>query len=222
VFEAVIFDWDGTLADTKSVIVVSFQKVLKEIGCKVSDKFLEKQIGIGARKMFKNILKNSDMPFDHKIIDSLVEKKNAFQINLTNRIRLFNGVKDLLDFLQSKVKIALATMSNRKVINKLLKEKGIRKYFDVVISADEVKEPKPNPEIFLKCARILKCHSKKCVVVEDSIFGTIAAKKANMKCIAISSGAYSIEELKKGDPDLIVKSIREKDKILKYIFCLNN
>jgi len=221
-FDAVIFDWDGTLADTKSVIVISFQKVLKEIGCKVSDEFLEKQIGIGARKMFKTILKTSDIPFDSKIIDSLVEKKNTIQTKLTNRIRLFEGVMDLLDFLQSKVKIALATMSNRKVINKLLTEKGIRKYFDIVITADEVKEPKPNPEIFLKCASILKCHPIKCVVVEDSIFGTIAAKKANMKCIAIPSGAYSIEELKKEDPDLIVKSIREKDKILKYVFCLNN
>ncbi len=55
-FGAVIFDWDGTLADTMPVVVFSFQKVLRGIGCVVSDEFLVRRIGIGARNMFKDAL----------------------------------------------------------------------------------------------------------------------------------------------------------------------
>jgi HAD superfamily hydrolase (TIGR01509 family) len=217
-FEAVIFDWDGTLADTRAAIVFSHQKVLRDIGCTVTDESLEKQIGIGARNMLTNALRSSDIPYDEKLIDSLMERKNKIHAELADRITLFNGVTDLLDSLRPRVKIALATMSSRTVINKLLKEKGVRGYFDFVISADEVQDPKPHPEAFLKCAEQLKCPPQRCVVIEDSIFGVTAAKKANMKCIAVPSGAYSEKELQEEKPNLIVNSISERDRILQFIF----
>ncbi|RJS79454.1 HAD family phosphatase [Candidatus Bathyarchaeota archaeon] len=217
-FEAVIFDWDETLADTKRVIVLSFQKVLKSIGCKVSDEFIERRIGIGSRKLFKEALKAAGLPFDDKTVENLVEKKISVQAELTGEVELFDGAVDLLEALQGRVKIALATMSNRKTIDKILREKGVRKYFDLVITEDEVSQPKPNPEIFLKCAAELGCRIQRCVVIEDSIFGVKAAKEAGMKCIAIPSGAYSAEELKREGADLIVDSIKEKERILSFIF----
>ena len=166
-FEAVIFDWDGTLADTRDAIVLSHQKVLREIGCIVTDGSLEKQIGIGARNMLTNALRSSDIPYDEKLIDSLMERKNKIHAELADRITLFNGVTDLLGSLRSRVKIALATMSSRTVIDRLLKEKVMMGYFDFVISADEVQHPKPNPEAFLKCAEKLNCQPQRCVVIED-------------------------------------------------------
>jgi len=217
-FGAIIFDWDGTLADTKLVLVNSFQKVLQEVGSKISRDFLERQIGIGARNMFKNALKATEIPFDERMIDRLVKKKIEIQMELIEKVSLFEGVVELLDGLQNKVKIGLATMSNRRVIDKLLKENGIREYFDYVITADDVTQPKPNPEIFLNCAMKLKCQPEKCVVVEDSIFGVKAAKGAKMKCIAIPSGAYSVEELNEEKPDLIVESINNKIEILNFLF----
>ncbi len=216
-FDAVIFDWDGTLADTKYFVVNSFQKVLKEIGCNLSDEFIERRIGIGARNTFKEALEAAHIPFDEEKIDGLVKKKIKIQTELTENVSLFEGAVDLLNLLHNKVKMALATMSNRRVINKLLKEKDIRKYFAVVITADEVRQPKPNPEVFLKCAMKLRCSPEKCLVIEDSIFGVKAAKEAKMKCIAIPAGAYSIEELREHKPDLIVNSIEEKEKILNFI-----
>ena len=218
-FDAIIFDWDGTLADTKHIIVHSFQKVLKEVGCEVSNDFLEKQIGIGTRNMFKYVFTTRNVPFQEEMIDIFVENKNKIHMESSNRIKLFDGVVILLKTLHAKIKIALATMSNREVISKLLRDKGIREYFDYIITADEVQKPKPNPEVFFKCAQALNCLPEKCVVLEDSIFGVIAAKKANMKCIAISSGAYSKEELKKAEPDLVIGSIKkEKQRILDFVF----
>lgn len=63
----------------------------------------------------------------------------------------------------------------------------------------------------------LKCQPERCLVLEGIIFGVITAKKAKMKCIAILSGAYLKEELEKEKPDLIVKSISEKQKIMRFI-----
>jgi len=216
-FDVVIFDWDGTLADTREVIVLAFQKVLCKIGCKVSDEFLERRIGIGAKNMFKEALETTGLQYDEKMIDKLLEEKTKIHLMLTPRIRLFNGALSLLKALRPLVKMALATMSNRRVIEKTLKEKRIQGYFDFVITADEVEKPKPDPEAFLKCAEAMRCRPEKCVVVEDSIFGVIAARKAGMKCIAIPSGFYSRSDLEMEKPNLIVNSIKEKDKILAYI-----
>ena len=216
-FELVIFDWDGTLADTKEVIILAFQKVLGRVGCRVSDEFLERLIGIGAKNMFREALKTAGIRYDERMLDDLLKEKIRIHLTLTPKIKLFDGVLDLLKALKPVVKIALATMSNRRVMEKTLKEKRILGFFDFIVTADEVENPKPDPEIFLKCAEAMRCRPERCVVVEDSVFGLIAAKRAGMRCIAVPSGFYSRSELEKEKPDLIVDSLREKDKILAYI-----
>ena len=218
---AVIFDWDGTLADTRRVVVKGFQKVLASIGCVVTDRFIERRIGIGAKNTFMQALKAKNMLFDEAKLDDLVKKKTEIQTGLTKEVNLFEGAIELLDSLHGRAKMALATMSNRRVIDKLLLEKEVAEYFEFVISVDEVSKPKPDPEIFLKCARALGARPEDCVVVEDSIFGVEAAKKARMKCIAVPTGAYSIEELRKEEPDLIVQSLNERERILAFIFAGN-
>ena len=216
-FEAAIFDWDGTLADTMPIVVSLFQKVLKEIGCNVSDEFLVKRIGIGARNMFKDALRSNGIVFDEAKIDELMKKKTKIQVKILDKIQLFDGAVELLDSLRPKMKMALATMSNRNIIDKLLNMNGLEDYFDFVITADEVSKPKPDPEVFLACASKLGCPPSKCVVVEDSVFGVVAARKANMRCVAIPSGAYSKVELENEHPDLIVVSLKETQRILGFI-----
>lgn len=216
-FDAVIFDWDGTLADTKFAVVTAFQGVLKEIGCNVDDEFIKRRMGIGTKNTFIEALEATNIPFTDETIEELTMEKVEVQIRLTKTINLFEGAVDLLNSLHDRIKMALASMSNRKVIDKLLNEKGVRKYFDVVITADEVLQPKPHPEVFLECAKRLRYPPEKCIVVEDSIFGVKAAKEAEMRCIAIPTGAYSKEELEEENPDLIVNSIKEKEKILNFI-----
>jgi len=216
-FEAAIFDWDGTLADTKRAVIPAFQKVLGQLRCEVGDDFIERRIGTGAKNTFKETLKASRIRFDDRMLKELVEKKIQAELELTGRVRLFEGAIDLLDSLNGKVRMALASMNNRKVIDKMLDQKKIRKYFEVILTADEIEKPKPDPEIFLKCAIRLNCRPENCVVVEDSIFGVKSAKRAKMMCIAVHTGAYSREELTKENPDLIVGSLEEKEKILNFI-----
>jgi beta-phosphoglucomutase len=214
--EAVIFDWDGTLADTRQVIVVSFQKALSEINCKVSDEYVERRIGIGAAETFREILRSAKEPFDEKIIQNLIDRKSQREIELTDHVKLFPGAKELLEALQGKLRVGLASMNNRSVITHLVDANNLKKYFEAILTAESVSHSKPNPEIFLKAASKLKTKPEKCVVFEDSIFGVKAAKSAKMGCVAVTTGVYSKAELEKEKPDLVVKTLKESQ-ILAFV-----
>ncbi len=216
--KAVIFDWDGTVADTREAVVQSFQRVLGEVGCVVSDEFIAKRMGIGTKKTIEEALNECNIGLDDEMLENLVREKIRIQTSLTSIVNLFEEATELLEELQGRIKIALATMSGRKIVDKLLLEKRIEGYFDVVVTADEVSKPKPDPEVFLVSAAKLGVDPQDCVVVEDSIFGVRAAKAAEMKCIAVPSGAYSREELQEESPDLMVDALIEKERILKFIF----
>ncbi len=216
-FEAVVFDWDGTLADTRRVIVASFQRALEAIQLRISTKFIERRIGIGSAETFREILRCLDEEFDEDLIQNLVKRKIVAEIEMSNQVRLFEGASNLLNVLYGKVKLGLASMNNHEVIDRLLKVMNLRSFFDAILTAEDISYSKPNPEIFLKCAVKLESKPEKCVVIEDSIFGVRAAKNAGMVCIAVLTGVYKREELDKEKPDLIVSSLKEHGKILNFI-----
>ena len=74
-FKAVIFDWDGTLADTKKAVVESFRRVLVKVGCVVDSKFIERRIGIGTRNTLKEVLNEGRITFDDRMLEELIRKK---------------------------------------------------------------------------------------------------------------------------------------------------
>ena len=215
-FEAVIFDWDGTLGDTRQVIVVSFKKALSEINISVSNQYIERRIGIGAAETFRDILRSAKRPFDEKTIRRLVERKSELEIELTAQVTLFPGARELLDELRGKIRMSLASMNNRSVISHLLRAKDLEKYFSVVLTAESILHSKPDPEIFLKASKMLKIKPERCVVIEDSVFGVKAAKSANMCCVAVLTGVYSLLELESEKPDLIVSTLEDK-RVIEYI-----
>jgi HAD superfamily hydrolase (TIGR01509 family) len=214
-FEAVIFDWDGTLADTRKPILHSFHVALKEfVGTDVDDLTVDRLIGIGASKTFQEILRLKQIPFTEDLIRRLVARKIEAEIEVSNQTELFPGAIDLLEALQGKAKLAVASMKNRPIVEYLLDSTKIRKFFQTVVTVEDVAKPKPDPEIFLKAAQMLDCAAEHCVVVEDSVYGVTAAKAAGMNCIGVAQGFYSKAELKTARADLVLPSLLEKSAIL--------
>lgn len=216
-FEAAIFDWDGTLADTRYPIVVSFHSVLKEIGLDVSTEYIERRIGIGASDTFRDILRSQNRLVDEDMVKRLVARKSEIQVEMAKEVKLFPGAKKLLANLQGRLHVALASMNNRTVIGCLLKVKGLEECFEYVMTGDQVAHSKPDPEIFIKTSEKLKVAPERCIVFEDSIFGVKAAKAAHMSCIVVTTGAYNREELKNEKPDLIVESLNSQE-IARFIY----
>jgi HAD superfamily hydrolase (TIGR01509 family) len=191
---------------------------MREVDVEVGAEFIERRIGTGGEQTFKEILQSSKVPFDEALVKRLVARKVEAEIKLSDTVKLFPGARELLEALQGKAKVALASMNNRPVVDYLLNSMKIRDLFTVVLTVDEVSKFKPDPEIFLKTASKLRCSPEDCVVVEDSIFGVQAAKAAGMDCIAVLTGVYSREELETANPGLIVDSLTEKQRILDFIF----
>ena len=93
--------------------------------------------------------------------------------------------------------IAIASSSPRLFIEAVVEKIGIQQYFTIIVSGEEVERSKPEPDIFLKAARLLNVNPFECLVVEDSKSGTIAAKKAGMKCIGylnLNSGEQDLSQ----------------------------
>jgi beta-phosphoglucomutase len=216
-YKAVIFDWDGTLADTRRVIVLSFQKALSQSNLTVGDEYIERRIGIGAAETFREILRSANRQFDEKLVERLVERKSELEIELAIQVKLFPGVQDLLGALHGRLNVGLASMNNRSVIMHLLEANNLTKYFCTILTAESISHSKPNPEIFLKTAEKLKTSPEQCVVLEDSIFGVKAAKSGGMCCIAVTTGVYSRAELEREKADLVVDSLADK-RVLCFIF----
>ncbi len=214
----VIFDWDGTLADTRIFLLTVYQQLFNELGCKINDNFIERRVGMGGKELIKDVLKTANLHFEPKELESIFSRKLELQMELTDLVTLFKGSVDLLDSLYNIVDIGLATMAPRLVVEKLLKQNSLEKYFDTIITVDEVTKPKPDPEIFLRCAENMGKPPEYCIVIEDSIFGVIAAKKAKMKCLAISQGVYSTSELKNENADLVINSVEEREEILSFLY----
>lgn len=216
-YEAVIFDWDGTLADTKKAILYSFHKALQEIGVKVEDDLINRRIGIGAAETFREILHAKNIQFDEALIRKLVKLKINAELEISDKTQLFDGALVLLESLKGKVKLGLASMKNRPIIEYLLDSTKTRRFFDVVIAIEDIQNHKPDPEIFLSTAHQLNVKPSKSVAIEDSVFGVQAAKRAKMACIAVAQGAYNKTELKEAHADLVVSSIRQKNEILTFV-----
>lgn len=160
----------------------------------------------------------SKIDYNDTIVNDLVKKRINAELQLSSCVELRDGVFDLLESLKGKIRIALATMNNKQVIDQMLQGCGLSRFFDLVLSADEVSKPKPDPEIYQKCLSKLGLKPASMVVIEDSVYGVRSAKKANIKCIAVLSGVSSKKELEKEKPDLIINSIKNKKKILNFIF----
>jgi len=181
------------------------QALLKEFKLKISKKKIIEKTGETARDFFAYVNKLNNTNFD---VEMLIERKMSLQRKIfRDKLRLFPYVKEFLrELKKNKVKIALASSSRMEKIEFVLNLLRLRGKFDVIVSADDVKKGKPNPEIFLKAAKRLRIKPKDCVVIEDSVHGVRAAKRAKMYCIGVTN-TFSRDKLK--EADLVVESLRE-------------
>jgi len=217
--KAFIFDKDGVLVETFNLHFESYVKILSKIGIKIKKNDIAKRYGMKSVEIIKQIMKDKGKKITERQVKELADKKEKIYRKISGKkLKLLLGVKKLLIYLKKKkYKIGIASSASKESIDQLLRITKIKNYIDATISGFEVKFSKPDPEIFLKCAKRLKVKPEDCVVFEDSIYGIKAAKKAHMKCVAVVTGQHSKKELKKCKPNLLLDSLKEFDKILNFL-----
>jgi HAD superfamily hydrolase (TIGR01509 family) len=185
-FEAVIFDMDGVVVDSEPLHERAFRAVLHEIGYGETHGIdFPAYFGKSDLVVWRDFIA-AHRPA-HQIEDLAANKERKFAELLREEKPIFDGLPELLQKLASRYPLALASGSRHVTINEVLALRGLRRFFPVVVSSEDVAHGKPAPDIFLRTAALLGASPGACCVIEDSEAGVQAGLGAGMTVIAITN-----------------------------------
>jgi beta-phosphoglucomutase len=215
VLKAVIFDFDGVISDSEPCHFAAANKVLDDFGIQLTQQqYYADYLGFTDYELFETVKKKYKTDFKGTSIEQLVERKaEVFQELIRQTDHLINGIIELIGRLKRNgIKVAVNSGAIAADIKIMLAGSAIEDSFDVIVSADDITKGKPDPEGYLLTLEKLNTVSdspisaKQCVVIEDSRWGIISAKKAGMHAVAVTN-SYTAEELK--DAEMIIDSVRQ-------------
>lgn len=210
----VLFDMDGVLVDSEEYIAKAACMMFAEKGLKVTPEDFRPFIGTGEDRFIGGVAEKYNFPLNLKI-----DKPRVYDIYLEiikGKLKPLPGMHKFLKKCRDmNKKIAVATSADMRKAEGNLNEIGLSmQFFDAVITGEDVKIKKPNPEIFVLAARRLNLNPSDCLVIEDAINGVAAAKAAGAKCLAITS-TFTKEQL--DDAEFFASNLGEApDKVLDW------
>lgn len=194
---AVIFDFNGIIVDDEPIHFELFQRVLKEEEIDLTEAdYYERYLGCDDRGAFTMAYREHGRALSHSKLAQLIERKAAYyQEDIKSKMRVFPGVQTLVPELAKKLPLAIASGALRNEIDIILSGIGLLAYFYAIVSAEDVTQGKPEPDIFLKALAQLNAafdnghpiRPSECLVIEDSREGIRGARRAGMKCLAVTN-----------------------------------
>jgi beta-phosphoglucomutase len=212
--EAVLFDFDGILVDSEPMHYRAFIEVLGPLGMGFPWKeYVETYMGFDDRDAFREAFRAKGIALDDANLAKLVAAKSrAFQDGLRNGVTAYPGAIPLIESLRAvDLPLALCSGALRSDIDPILARLGVARCFDAIVSADDVRRSKPDPESYaLAFARLWERYAMlltvpgKSIAVEDTPAGIRSARGAGLRVLAVTN-SYGAVEL--ADADWIVESL---------------
>lgn len=202
--KAVIFDLDGVIVTTDDCHYTAWKKMADDEGIYFDRKINERLRGVSRMQSLEIILEKSDKPYTEQEKIALAVKKNAYYVDLIQKLTphdVLGGVTENLKTLKEHgIKIAIGSSSKNTPI--ILNRIGLADYFDAVSDGNNIKNSKPDPEVFIKAAEMLNIAPENCMIVEDADAGIEAGRRAGMKTFALGNAT---------DADFYAKSLENVD-----------
>lgn len=213
---AILFDFDGVIANTEPVHLKLFQEVLRGEGLDLTESdYEEKYLGLDDAACFEAVSRDRGRELPPEKVRRLVLKKNAALLAFVQgKSLILPGVSEFLERVIQRYYLAIVSGALKNEIQSILTAARIDAKFHLIISAEDVRRGKPDPEGFETAVRRLNRDHvptseillpQECLVIEDSPWGIEAAHKAGMKCLAVMT-SYPRERL--SGADLVTPNLR--------------
>ena len=215
--KAILFDFDGVIADSELIHMRTFFEILSETPFAKTIKpisietWFKEYSGTGSHEIFKRILKDAGVPENAYDLDNLVKRRHTLFLSYLDQglIHEKRGFSVFFKKIKSRgIKTAIVSGGHSHYILRILEKLGLNpnsSSFDAIVTSESTKERKPNPGPFLFAAKKLGVEPKDCLVIEDSVSGSIAAKRAGMRLVVMKSPAAAFLY----DFDLIINNFTE-------------
>ena len=203
ILTAIIFDFDGVIADTEPLHFAGFRQTLSEIGIALTESdYYANYLGYDDRGCFIAALTAHQRPTDPPALAPLMQRKaHAYLESMKDHLVIFPGVREFVREAAAAYPLAIASGALRHEIEVILEQAGIRKEFLHITSAEDVTRGKPDPQPYLHALNALNRQRREqtitagsCLVIEDSIPGIRSAKTAGMKVLAVAN-THTIQDL---------------------------
>jgi HAD superfamily hydrolase (TIGR01509 family) len=200
---ACIFDMDGVLVDSGCHHRAAWQGLLEELGATpVSPDFWRLTIGRPAEEAVPLVL-GRPVP-EHEARHFAYRKRELYLDLARQSVQAVPGVQAFVaDLVQRGVPRGVGTSATRRDADRILRELGLRPHFDVVVSVEDVVWGKPDPEVYVLTARRLRVPPPACLVLEDSLVGVEAARRAGMRAVGVTT-AHDERELRHAGAERII------------------
>ncbi|HEY6974565.1 MAG TPA: HAD family phosphatase [Nitrospiraceae bacterium] len=212
---AIIFDFNGVIADDETPHFHCFQQALEEHGLSITkEEYYGIYLGMDERTCTVALLTARDGRCDRRLLHAIIERKAELfrEHTASHQPPLFSGVVEFVKQAGTTYRLAIASGGRREQITDALRATPIERDFAVIVSADECAVGKPDPAIYCYTLKLLNAKEPRpplitaaeCLVVEDSMAGIRSAKTAGMRVLAIAT-TYPLEKL--GEADLVLPGL---------------
>jgi HAD superfamily hydrolase (TIGR01509 family) len=211
---AVIFDFDGVIADTERLHLGAFQEVFAARGWTLEEEaYFDRYLGYDDHGLVAAYAQDQQLALEENELRELVRQKtDAFSRHLSSPEIVYAGARRCMEQLAARYKLGIASGALHAEIASILRAAELIDLFPVIVGADDVSECKPSPAPYLVAATRLGVEPAACVAVEDSVAGLAAARAAGMRTIGVTTTTprdalafadYVIESLREVSPELI-------------------
>jgi len=181
--KGLIFDLDGTLADTMPVHFMAWRNASAKYGIDFTPDLFKQLAGIPLYPTVEKLNQMYGKAIDPKEMGDMKEAEFEKKMHLTPEIKV---VTDLVREYHGKIPMAVGTGGSRRLSQKSLDIIGLSGYFDILVTSEDVTNFKPHPETFLKCAELMGVAPEDCEVFEDGLLGIQAARTAGMMVVDVT------------------------------------
>jgi len=185
--KALIFDFDGTIIDTETAWYIAFRDAYKEHGVDLTLEMYSECIGTSLKTFnpYEYLITDLNLPIDRDAFRESIQLQHAA---LMNKEKVRPGIQEYLEQAsKAGIKLAVASSSKREWVEQHLEQLKLKDYFEVLRTADDVANLKPDPELYNHALEALGVTPDEAVAIEDSPNGARAAAAAGMHCVVISN-----------------------------------